>query len=305
MVQNVEMTSSPAPEDRELEHSKLRHDLEAARSYGEARPDEWADLFVENDPAVRIVMLFAGPNLDIHERELRSLLSYPQQLDVRPAKYSHDQLREILEQVRDRFGNPGRLHSMGLEKGRVTVWLAASEENLAASLLAQYGEAVELKVGNFSFPMREHPTSSSERSRADRLDIPPLSSEGLDVAISGILVVESGRTGSGSLQFTNRGVNDLTLTTNGAITGRIVDPITARGSAGMLGQATPLFRFSVPRGEVVSVPLLLGTASFRRDLGFAVPPGTWSIDAVVNVEGVGERRTPRLPIVITDRDVNH
>jgi hypothetical protein len=52
------------------------------------------------------------------------------------------------------------------------------------------------------------------------------------------------------------------------------------------------------------VPLLVGTASFRRELGFAVPPGTSAVDAVVNVQDIGERRTPLLPIVIIERDVH-
>lgn len=305
MVQNVEMASSPAPEDRELEHSKLRHDLEIARSFGEARPGEWADLFVDNNPSVRVVMLFAGPNLEIHERQLRSMLSYPDQLEVRPAKYSHDQLQEILEQVRHSAGTPVRLHSLGLGKGRVNVWLVASQEELAASLLAQFGDAVELKVGNFSFPMREQPTSSSEPRATAHSVIPPISSEGLNVAISADVVVESGRTGRGTLLFTNRGVIDVTLNTNGAITARIVDPNTGETVGGYVGAHTaPLVKFTAPHGEVVSVPLLVGTASFRREFGFAVPPGTWAVEAVVNVQGLGERRTPPLPIVIIERDVN-
>jgi hypothetical protein len=299
------MTSS-GPEDRELDHSKLRHDLETARAYGEAHPDEWADLFVDNEPAVRMVMLFAGSNLETHERELSSLLSYPDQLEVRPTEYSHGQLREILEHVRLRIETPGAFHSLGLGGGRVKIWLAADQEELAASLLAQYGQAVELKVGNFSFPMLMQQTSSASPSRAnDYCEIALISSVGLDVAISNYFVVESGRTGRGSLVFTNRGLNEVTLNTNGAITGRVVDPMSGEVIGGNVGaQTAPLYRFTVARDQSVSVPLLIGTASLQRDLGFAVPPGTWAIDAIVDVRDVGERRTPLLPIVIIDRRVN-
>jgi hypothetical protein len=300
------MASSTAPEDRELEHSKLRHDLEIARAYGEARTDDWAELFVDNGPAVRIVMVFAGSNLETHERELRSLLRHPDQLEVRRTEYSHNELQETLERVRRHVRTAGTFHSLGLGRGRVSVCLAADQEELAASLLAQYGDAVELKVGNFPFPMRQQQTSPGGRPRAyAHSDISLLSTEGLDVALSDDFVVESGCTGKGSLEFTNRGVNDMTLNTNGAITGRVVDPHTGEVVGGYVGaQTAPLWKFTVACGDVVSVPLLVGTASFRRELGFAVPPGTWAVDAVVNVQDIGERRTPLLPIVIIERDVH-
>jgi hypothetical protein len=230
------MASSTAPEDRELEHSKLRHDLEIARAYGEARTDDWAELFVDNGPAVRIVMLFAGSNLETHERELRSLLRHPDQLEVRRTEYSHNELQETLERVRRHVRTAGTFHSLGLGGGRVSVCLAADQEELAASLLAQYGDAVELKVGNFPFPMRQQQTSPGGRPRAyAHSDISLLSTEGLDVALSDDFVVESGRTGKGSLEFTNRGVNDMTLNTSGAITGRVVDPHTGEVVGGYVG----------------------------------------------------------------------
>jgi hypothetical protein len=297
------MVAPITPEERESEHSKLRHDLELARLYGEARPDEWADLFVDNHPPVSVVMLFAGPNAAFHERALRELLSYPDQLEVRRTKYSRNQLREMLDEVRRAPRSPRAFHMAGISKGRANIWLAADQEQLAANLLAQYGEAVELKVGNFSFPMPELTSSPSGRRAArSQAEIPLISSEGLKVAISDDFVIESGRTGRGSLTFTNVGFRDVVLNTNGEITGRILDPATEEVVGGYVGmQHMPGIQFAIARDETASVPLLIGTASYRRELGFAIPPGKWMIEAIVTVKDIGERRTPHLPIVVIDR----
>jgi hypothetical protein len=66
-------------------------------------------------------------------------------------------------------------------------------------------------------------------------------------------------------------------------------------------QTVPGIRLAIARDETVSVPLLVGTASYRRELGFAIPAGKWAIEANVKVKDVGERRTPLLSIVIIDR----
>ena len=54
--------------------------------------------------------------------------------------------------------------------------------------------------------------------------------------------------------------------------------------------------FVVPPGETASVPLLVGTDSFRPELGYAVPPGEWGLRATLSPE-LG--RTPVLPLTIT------
>jgi hypothetical protein len=107
-------------EEREFEHSKLRHDSELARAYGEARSDEWTDLFVDNDSPVRIVMLFAVANVTFHERALRELVGYPDQLEVRRTKYSRIYLQEILDEVRHVPKSPGAFHMTGISEDAPT-----------------------------------------------------------------------------------------------------------------------------------------------------------------------------------------
>jgi hypothetical protein len=304
LLQNVEVAEPLTPEELHLEQSKLRNDVDIVRAYGETRPDEWADFFFDNDPTVRIVTLFAGPNAEVHERALRGLVSYPDQLEVRRSKFSRYELEEILQKVRHLSrSSPGVFLSTGITRGGVCVQLAADQEELAEAFLAKHQDAVELKVGAFPYPMPEQASPLlTYRPAQYQSAVPLITSEGLDVTIANDLVVETGRTGRGFLVFTNVGSGDVVLDTNGWITGKVVDPATGEVVGGDVGMQTmPLVQYSITPGETVSIPLLVGTASFRRDLGYAIPPGEWEINAVVKVHNVGERQVPNLPIVIVNR----
>jgi len=71
-----------------LEQDELRADVAVVRTYGEAHPEAWVELRYENGPTVRIVALFSGDSLDVHERAQRGLVSYPDQLEVRPSPWT-------------------------------------------------------------------------------------------------------------------------------------------------------------------------------------------------------------------------
>jgi hypothetical protein len=82
-----------------------------------------------------------------------------------------------------------------------------------------------------------------------------------------------------------------------------VDPVTGTVVGGFVGaQTAQLFKYSLPSMTTVRVPLLVGTASARPEIGYAVPPGNWMIDAIIKLHDVGERRLPPMPIVICERE---
>jgi hypothetical protein len=66
-------------DERSLAQAKLRADVEGVRRYGEAHPEAWVELRYENEPTVRIVALFSGESLEVHELALRRLVSHPGQ----------------------------------------------------------------------------------------------------------------------------------------------------------------------------------------------------------------------------------
>jgi hypothetical protein len=131
---------------------------------------------------------------------------------------------------------------------------------------------------------------------------PPIAIEGLDVSLSDEVTVTSGQVAHGSLRFSNHGTEGVALDTNGAVTARILDPSTLEVVGGFVGaQTMPLFRYSIGPDETVTVPLIVGTASFTRRLGYIVPPGEWMMDAIVTVRDRGDRRVAPLPVVIVAR----
>lgn len=58
-----------------------------------------------------------------------------------------------------------------------------------------------------------------------------------------------------------------------------------------------LVMFKVEPDERREVPVLVGTDSVVPELGYAVPPGSWSI--VVEIPTAGHVVSPPLPCVIT------
>jgi len=123
--------------------------------------------------------------------------------------------------------------------------------------------------------------------------------DNIDVALSEPLRIPFGETGRGFLVFSNRGSSELVLNTNGWLTARVADPISREIVGGFVGaQSLPLIQFSAMPNESVTVPVVVGTASFKRSLGYVVPLGEWMMDVAVKVDGVGERRIPLQPITI-------
>jgi hypothetical protein len=298
----VDVSGPLPPDEREFQHSRLRSDIETIRVYGDAHRDEWTEVLVENEPTVHIVALFAGPRLELHDRALRALVDHPGSLEVRRSKFSRIQLETILGEARQLSNGPGTFLSSGIGRGKLNLQLGADQETLAATLLETFGEAVDVKVGAFAFPM---PTDSAVRPPILRPDVLPISLEGLDVSLSDNVTVASGRLAHGSLEFSNHGTDEVTLDTNGGVTARILDPSTLDVVGGFVGaQAMPLIRSPIAPGETVTVRLLVGTASFKRDLGYTVPPGEWMMDAIVKVHDRGRRRVPPLPVIIVARSLS-
>jgi hypothetical protein len=71
-------------------------------------------------------------------------------------------------------------------------------------------------------------------------------------------------------------------------------------------QIMPLKIFRVTPGGTTSIPLLIGTASSRPQLGYAVPPGEWGIQVTLTLgphpRDSPRRRTPILPrIAVAER----
>ena len=95
----------------------------------------------------------------------------------------------------------------------------------------------------------------------------------------------------------------LPVATNGAVTA-VVDPQTGQVVGGFAeAQIMPLIMFRVAPAATERIPLLIGTASFRPELGYTVPPGSWGIQVPLDPEWNPHHRearlTPVLPLTVT------
>jgi hypothetical protein len=184
--------------------------------------------------------------------------------------------------------------------------LAPWAETEAAELHRRFGSLVRLTVGALPYP----PDGAAGRTVFS--PEPPaelLGPEEADVELDGPAVVPSGHTLRHGLLVRNRSRAELAIATNGQVTAVVVDPRSGQVVGGFSGaQRLPLVTFRVPSAGTERIPLLIGTASFTLRLGYAVPPGTWGLQATLDLvpadagpESTGRRRrrTPVLLLTVT------
>ena len=150
----------------------------------------------------------------------------------------------------------------------------AEAEAHAQALLTEYGAFVSLRVGALPYPLPvgAGPADTNwwdhERTRADVAE--------MRFALDGPLIIRRGETVLHDLLVTNIGSRRLGFGTNGKIIGKIVDPESGQSVGGFCGpQPMPYVEFTAAPSQTVRIPLLVGTASFRPELGYAIPPGRW------------------------------
>jgi hypothetical protein len=181
-------------------------------------------------------------------------------------------------------------------KVRLEPWAA----DVAEQLHRQFGDDVELTVGLLPYPPGR---PARPRRQSAPGDLPALlDPDEVTVALDEIALVSSGRTLHHHLTVHNLIGSELLLT-RGRVTA-VVDPQTGETVGGFSGaQTLSLKFFRVSPGGSTRIPLLIGTASSRPQLGYAIPPGEWGIQATLTLGGLypGEsprRRTPILPLTV-------
>jgi hypothetical protein len=201
------------------------------------------------------------------------------------------------------------------------IGLAPWAESLARELHERFGDLVELTVGALPYPPGSTPWWQSPRPAEGSGGKPPGEPAGaagatgepaalLDPAevtaeLDGPAVVSSGHTLRHGLLLRNHTGAELAIATNGQVTAVVVDPHSGEAVGGYAGfQTLPLIMFRVPPGGTERIPLLIGTASFTARIGYTVPPGSWAIQATLEIVGPREerirRRTPALPLTVIE-----
>jgi hypothetical protein len=218
-----------------------------------------------------------------------------------------NELGPILARLRDeqqgtllQFPDPG--HEEG-QPPPYRITLAPTAVAVAEDLHRRFGDSVRLTVGRLPYP----PGRPPDRSLGHLIRQPPgelLDPGEAEVRLDGPAIVRSGQTLRHGLLVHNLTGRVLPIATNGNVTAVVLDPQAGQVVGGFAGaQTMPLIMFPVAPGSTQRIPLLIGTASFRPGLGYALPPGSWGMQVWLDLEWDPQtcerRRTPVLPLTIT------
>jgi hypothetical protein len=277
---------------------ELLDDLDVVRQFGERHPDAFVTVWFENTPSVRVVALLSGDDLAEHESELRQAVTYPDRLEVRRSQWSKSDRKDVRAALQECAADA--IASMGHGRGVLRVQLWADQADRAEELCRRFGEAVIVSIGMFPYPDR---FARTDQPPNPALDEPPPQHlaplpEDVRIELTEDLVIRSGAHLRTILRVHNDSALDLAANTNGQITGTVVHPDTGQRVGCYEGaQSMPLVRFDVPPGSTNDIPLLIGTASTKPELGWAVPPGPWAVRLVLSHDSEAAVRILPLEIV--------
>jgi hypothetical protein len=217
-----------------------------------------------------------------------------------------DELRQVL--LRLRMENPNVLlsypnpvddpdrqppHVITLEADAV----AAAEE-----LHRHFGDAIELRLGALPFPLK--PDESPLRPLLREPIQLDQQIQGLRFTLASPLIVKSGSWVEHKVVIFNDRPDDVTLHSGKQIRTRVVSLADGAHVGGLTGAYHLIGAiFHIWSGTNLHVPILVGTASYRSDLGYNVPPGQWGVTADLRF---GDGRSPDvlmpvLPITVVQR----
>lgn len=177
------------------------------------------------------------------------------------------------------------------------IGLAPWAVGMAEDLQARFGEDVELTVGALRYPQR---TLVGNPAGWPRAPLPELDPEEIGITLDGPLIIRSGHLARRGVLVSNLGSRELQIQTRGELIADVVDLANGHVVGGYPGAVfAMLMTFAVAPGATEPIPLLVATASFVPDLGYAVPPGQWGVQATLSPAAGRAVRTPVLPLTIS------
>jgi hypothetical protein len=272
------MSDSVASRDGpSIDDAALARVVASVRHYAENHPGLLDDIWYESSPR-RVVALLAGDETGVHEAALRTLTNPPDQLEIKHSQWPPGHLERIGEEIR--HSAQGALSGMGSSKGVLRQRLWADQANMAASLRERYGDAIAITVGQLTYPDGHADEAEEIASGSKQPDVARLPDE-VSLSLEAGVRIRSGSHVGSTLTIRNDSAREVVV---GKLIPSIVDLANGRVVGGYEGAITlEMRRYQVPAGSSKDVPILIGTASTRSDLGYAVPPGRWALRIVLQI----------------------
>lgn len=177
---------------------------------------------------------------------------------------------------------------------RFRIDLAAWATDIAGRLHATYGGLVELRVGAMSFPDRQLAVSEY----ALELHGEPAEAAGLVVEVLSPLTIRTGHYAKQDVLVTNRAPHRQVLLTGGDLYSAVTDSSGKVVGRYVGAHNAPRIEFPIEPHQSRAVPALIGTASLVPDLGYALPPGQWSLVVSLTI-AAGHHLSDPLELTIT------
>jgi hypothetical protein len=299
------MQRHPGADQRPMPPDKVRrHGTELTMEAQALVGDRFAETRFDLDRGLLLVTI-----IDLNDQDITAITDVAQRLGIArwvrveradPAaletweRLRHDLQR--LETAEPRLLLRCPTPDPGYRRPPFDIRLTALAESTAADLHNTYGDFVSLQVGALPYPPAARPPASART--IDRDTVNPAE---MRIVLEAPLALRSGHTTTHGLLLTNLSDHDISVHTNGQLTAVIVDDAGATVGGPDTGgvRIQPLVIFTAAPSETVRIPVLVGSASYSAELGYAVPAGSWHLTVPMKLADGRHLRTPALALTIT------
>ncbi len=172
------------------------------------------------------------------------------------------------------------LRTFAIDGGAAVVTLRADQRTLADTIRRRYGSRVRTVLGHFAYPA----TSSKNQDRDEEAYCAPVPRAGRSntslkwTARPSVMKVKSGADLTVDVTFSNISSATVRFQSGDPITGIVTLAGTTKTVATYDGYLATIIRTGTLRPrEQARVSATISTASCRRQLGWALPPGTYDV----------------------------
>ncbi len=275
-----------------MDRSAAAHgsDFDVVRSFAASHPDVSGGLW------------FVGPQLNVgltvmrpHAAVLRALLRSPDQVTIRPVRFTTAEIAAVRAEVELVVRESGTTwHSLGAGVQAATADLGPEGSTLASELHSRFGDRVRVTVGGRAYP--------PDGAAVPTLPAPEATREFPGLQLRAVLTtprVTTGRVFDGTVHLRNTGRTPIRFDTDQPLAALVIDAGRVVGTSSGWSAGTGLMVELAP-GAAREIPFTGGTAGGSGDQ-YSTPPGSYTVLVTVPLRSrpFGELVTPPVPLDVT------